>query len=166
MDTITIDASPIIFLAKINQLSVINTLFPTGISVLQCIIDEIYSYSVPIEEDLAIKDFLAQCTVHNHRKKNITASSLSDNDTILLSFAILKHIDLLITDDNVVRKVAAHENIPSIGTLGILIKTVEYDVLPPGRVLQDINDLIENHQFRISIEVYQRVRVILENIAK
>ncbi|HBE02513.1 MAG TPA: hypothetical protein DC049_08560 [Spirochaetia bacterium] len=154
---IIIDTSPIIFLSKINYLNLLNKLFFEKITIPQSPIDELYRYKIPASENLLIQKFLKNNQVVNTIEKKINSTSLSDIDNEILTHAIKNTYDLIITDDNHIRKIAAHEKILAIGTLGVLIKLIEKKILKADIVKQEINNLIEYHGLRISLDVYKKV---------
>ena len=164
INRIIIDASPIIFLSKTGVLELINTLLSKKIAVPQKVIDEIYQYDIPFGEEREISGFLKKNEIVETTRKIIQSSSLSETDNELLSYAIEKKYDLIITDDNLVRKIAKYEKIQSIGTLGILLKCTEKDILKADTAKKLINDLIEKRYMRISLDVYKNVISCLELI--
>jgi predicted nucleic acid-binding protein len=161
---IIIDTSPIIFLSKIGYLNILTEIFKRKITVTKNVINEIYKYQIPSEEDLEIKKFLKVSNIVSTSKKIINSATLSSTDNEVLSYSIENKYNLIITDDNFLRKIAKHEKITSIGTLGILLRCIDKKILKSRTVKKLLNLLIERYDFRISLDVYKNALEYIDKL--
>ena len=161
---IIIDTSPIIFLSKIGYIEIINNLFPSKISILKSVIHELFNHVIPPDEKIEIENFIKNNNSIDYSKTSINSSTLSSTDNMIITYAIQKKLQLIITDDNFIRKVARNQNIYSIGTLGMLIKCVEKKILKSDIAIKLINDLIDKYDLRISLDVYKDIIDNLKNL--
>ena len=158
---VLVDTSPIIFLSKLGLLDLLDRLFEHPVIITDAIVKEIRKNPIPAAEELTIENFLDKSVIVEATEKIINSSSLSAADNELLSYAIFNGCDLLITDDNLIRKITGYKNIPYIGTLGLILKGVQKKNITKRKAKQLIDELIEKHNFRISIKVYKKVLEIL-----
>lgn len=151
--TIVADSSPLIALASINQISLLDK-FYGSIVIPKKVFDEITIKDKPYANDLRVwsKDKIIEV-------KNITAVSFlseivdqGEAEAIVLAEEI--KVDVLLIDDNKGRKIAKLRGISTIGTLGILLK--EKLSNKEFALKTVIDNLIENG-FRISEELYKLV---------
>ncbi len=163
--TILFDAGPIIFLGKINQLWLISELFKGDILLPQIIKSEILTPLLPPAEERALTLFLKQCKIEI-TEAEFSSKALSYTDNCILTYAVRNKVDILLSDDRLVRNVAFNENIRPIGTLGILLLAMKKSLLNPQNIRGLINELIHNHKFRISIDVFEAVLDSIEDYRK
>ena len=156
------DACPVIFLGKINQLNLIFELFPGEIIVPRIIKSEICTPLLPPAEEKATTTFLNKCSIITIDKATFSSQSLSYADNCILTYALSGKIDILLSDDKLVRRVALNEKITPVGTLGVLIRAMKKAILSPDKVRELIHELIHEHSFRISIEVFEAVLKIID----
>jgi len=155
---LVVDSSPLIFLAKINQLSLISNLFNAKIIIPSQVKKEIIGSKVPPEEELLLTKFLSNKKIVNLRKPDIFAGALSFTDNCVLSLAHKEQADIILSDERLLRKVAVLEGSGVIGTLGILFHARKRSLLSRKKVLDLFGQLIEEHNFRISTSVYEAAR--------
>lgn len=160
--TVICDACPLIFLAKLNKLDLIQRLFSGDIIILSIIKEEILAQSIPAAEEAALLFFLETCKIIDQSERDFSSTTLSNADNYLLTYAIKEGADILISDDKLVRRTAAAAAIRSVGTLGILLRAMSRSILTPKCTRELINELIHTHHFRISIEVFESVLRIIE----
>jgi len=152
------DAAPLIFLAKINQLSLITELFNAEILIPSVVSKEILGPVVPPSEERVLTAFLSGCRIINIRKPFRFARALSFADNCILTLASKKQADVVLSDDRLLRKTAVIGDLRVIGTLGMLIRATKTSRLAPQKAVDLMNELVEEHNFRISIEVYEAAR--------
>lgn len=149
------DAAPLIFLVKINQLVLIPTFCDGEILVPSKVRHEILGRGIPPDEERLLAVFLSKCKVVDVKKPDLFAKALSFADNCVLTLALDAEADILIADDRLLRKVAIMEGIRVIGTLGILIWATKKQLLSSKKAHHLLNELVEEHNFRISTAVYE-----------
>ena len=152
------DAAPLIFLAKINQLSLIFGLFDAEILIPAAVEKELLGLEVPPDEERLLTGFLPSCRVLTQNKPTMFAKALSCADNCLLTLAIERQADLILSDDRLLRKTAAIEGFRVIGTIGVLIRAAKTSLLSPKKTLALLDELVRDHNFRISTSVYEIAR--------
>jgi predicted nucleic acid-binding protein len=152
------DAAPLIFLAKINQLSLIFGLFDAEILIPAAVESEVLGLEAPPDEERLLTGFLASCRVPAQRTPTMFAKALSFADNCILTLAIEKQADLILSDDRLLRKTAAIEGFRVIGTIGVLIRAAKSCILAPQKTVALQDELVRDHNFRISTRVYEIAR--------
>jgi predicted nucleic acid-binding protein len=148
------DAAPLIFLAKINQLSLLTELFKAEIFLPSAVRKEILGPEVPPDEERVLTAFLSGCKVVNLRKPAKFAQALSFADNCILTLATREGAAMVLSDDRLLRKTAVIEGFGVIGTLGILLRAATSSLIGAEVTKTFIQQLVENHNFRISTTVY------------
>ena len=113
---------------------------------------------VPPSEERMLTAFLSDCRVVNLRKPVRFAKALSFADNCILTLASKKQVDMVLSDDRLLRKTAVIEGLRVIGTLGILIRVTKTSCLAPKKGVDLMDELVEEHNFRISTGVYEAAR--------
>ena len=162
---IIIDTCPIIFLSKIYALNILPELFPGGITTIKKVRDELNRGVIPGDVSIEINKFLKNIEIVDTNESVITSSTLSRTDNELITYAINNRFDLMITDDNLLRRVSQHENLKTIGTLGLLVQCAKKKTRSVEIIRTYIDDLIKKHKMRISVELYSDIINILDEIA-
>ena len=152
--TLVADAAPLIFLAKINQLSLLTELFKAEILVPSAVNKEILGPEVPPDEERVLTAFLSGCKVVNLRKPIKFAQALSFADNCILTVATRQGAAMVLSDDRLLRKTAVIEGFGVIGTLGVLLRASKNSLLKAEAAKSLIQQLVEDHNFRISTTVY------------
>lgn len=148
------DASPLIFLGKIGQLGLIPMLFPGKPWVPASVREELLIPPISPAEEAALLEFLKSCQIVAVTKPTHFAAALSKADNEVLTLAVRRKANFIFTDDRLLRQLALVEGIRPMGTLGILLRSLEKGFLTKSKTRQWIETLVQQHQFRISIEVY------------
>ena len=149
------DAAPLIFLTKINQLVLIPMFCDGEIYVPSKVRHEILGRVIPPDEERLLAAFLSKCKVVDVKKPDLFAKALSFADNCVLTLACNAKADIIVADDRLLRKVAIMEGIRVIGTLGILIWATQKQLVPSKKAHHLLNELVEEHSFRISTAVYE-----------
>jgi len=157
MPTVVADASPLIFLAKVDQLDLVQRLLGGEILVPRAVHDELFGPLVSPVEERRLSAFLERCKVVTVRRPRIFARSLSDADNRVLTLALRMRADWILADDHLLRQVARMEGLAAIGTLGILLRSAGRDLITAEQARRIIDTLIQKHGVRVSIEVYRQV---------
>ncbi|MFC1857474.1 DUF3368 domain-containing protein [Thermodesulfobacteriota bacterium] len=152
------DGAPLIFLAKINQLQLLKTLFKAEILVPSVVVDEVLCEGRPPDEERLLKAFLTGCRILKLKKPDSFASALSSADNCILTLSFREKAEIVLSDDKLLRKIALIERFRVIGTLGILIQARKSNQLNPQDAAELLDELVRDHNFRISTRVYAAAR--------
>jgi predicted nucleic acid-binding protein len=155
---VVIDSSPVIFLGKVQCLDLVSHLLGGSLLVPEEVLAEVLVPNLPPAEERTLRAFFAQCDAVKVRRPRRLASGLSRADHAALNLAIRRSPATLLADDHLVREVARLERVPAVGTLGVLLRACRAGLLDTNRAQALVDDLIRQHHFRISIEVYQAVQ--------
>jgi predicted nucleic acid-binding protein len=71
---------------------------------------------------------------------------------------------VILSDDRLLRKTAVIEGIRVVGTIGILIRATKSSLLTAKKTVQLLDELVEEHNFRISTRVYEIARNALDKV--
>lgn len=153
--SVVVDASPLIFLAKLRRLDLVPRVLGREIRVAESVRGEALSPRVDSREADVLTAFFARCSVETVRSHRRFAAALSQADNDTLALALRCRATLLLCDDRVVRAVAEAEGIRVLGTLGLLLRTMREKHISPSETRQSVDSLVRLHNFRVSVEVYQ-----------
>jgi predicted nucleic acid-binding protein len=151
------DASPLIFLAKLNQLDLIKGMLGEEIVVLQCVVDEVATVHSDALETRRLNQFLKSVRIVSHLSEEKTTGPLSRNDCSSLEWALENGVDYFLIDERLLRRAARAENLKVIGLLGLLVRAGQQGLLAKEEVRQLIDDAIGLYGLRISVRLYQRL---------
>jgi len=157
MKVVVCDASPLIFLAKLDRLSLISSVLGGSVFVLKCIADEVLSDSAGPQERARLDEFLEQVQIVDFEVSRPSSRSLSRSDQSVLAWAIENRADWLVADERMLRRIAFVERIRVVGFLGLLIAAAQRGILSQSQARLAIDDAISKHGCRISIDLYQRL---------
>jgi predicted nucleic acid-binding protein len=160
-----LDASPLIFLAKLNRLDLIAPISGVTLHLSTLVQNEVLGSGVAEAESQAVKDFLIRCRVHPSAKARAYAAALSAADNATLALAIHLKADLLVADDCILRAMAEAQGIRPLGTLGVLLGAQQRKILSARETRRLLDALIALHGFRISINVYQAALARIQTIS-
>jgi len=149
------DACPIIFLAKLDRLPLIQDVFPGSIVMPESVKHELVRNALPFHEGQRIEAFLKRCRVETVRTRQYAASALSRADQHVLALAAEHPRSLILTDDSLVRRIARAEGRPVAGTLGVIIRAADAGILSRHEASRDVEALVGEHKLRISVDLYQ-----------
>jgi len=151
------DASPLIFLAKLNRLDLIASVLHGEIVVLDCVRRELLTEKIhPLEEE-RIRRFLETTRNPVFNAVFSPSFSLSSSDQSTLSWAIQNHADWLLADERLLRRIAREQGIAVVSFCGLLVQAAKAGFLSAEEVRADIDTAISRHHFRISIRLYQAI---------
>jgi len=152
------DAAPLIFISKINQLSLISRLFNPEILIPAAVRNEILGPEVPPDEERLLTGFLSNCHILTLLKPTRFAKALSFADNCILTLALEKQADMILSDDRLLRKTAVIEGFQVIGTIGVLIRAAKLSFTSQKKTVKLLDELVKDHNFRISTQVYEITR--------
>jgi predicted nucleic acid-binding protein len=89
---------------------------------------------------------------------------MSCADSEVITLAIRKKADYILADDRIVRDVASVEGIRPMGTLGIILKAYSKKLLSLEKAQDSFYALVRQHNFRISIKVYDAFKEKLRTL--
>ncbi|MBN2685993.1 MAG: DUF3368 domain-containing protein [Pontiellaceae bacterium] len=158
------DAAPLIFLAKLNRLQLMRALFGPEIYIPSQVAEEILRPPLPPGEELLLQRFIDAVSVINTEVIRNNPQALSIADFAVHQLAVERNADLVLSDDKLLRSLLIAEGIRPTGTLGILIHAVKKNLQTKETVRKQIDTLIRQYHFRISIELYEHILEILEQI--
>ena len=161
---IVADSAPLIFLAKINQLPLLTGLFKAEILVPVVVRNEILGPEVPPDEERLLTGFLSGCQVVALRKPTRFAQALSYADNCILTLAVKERANMVLSDDRLLRKTAVIEGLRVVGTIGILIRAAKVSLLTAKKSVELLDELVEEHNFRISTRVYEIARSAIDKV--
>ena len=161
--TAVADASPLIFLAKVRRLDLVEKLLGKDIRVARSVRGEILAHGADPEETRILEAFLARCSVEDVRHPRRFALALSRADNDCLTLAVRCRATAILCDDRLLRLTAETEGIRPIGTLGLVLRALRRGILSKAETKQLVDVLVRAHGFRISIEVYQAVVAQIES---
>jgi len=151
---IVIDASPIIFLGKLDRLGLFDALELGSRLVPDAVQAELLGPSAPPVLRPSLERFIATCEVVAVAGPPIAGPALSFADRCVLALAIERKARLLVADDLPLRKLAEVYGVTPLGTLGVLLLAIKRGILSPDEVLDDAHSLVSRHGFRVGIETY------------
>lgn len=156
------DASPLVFLGKIRQLDLLEELFGSPILVPALVWEEVLGPSAPLDEQRALERFLHHARIEETGPEEASVPGLSRADRAALALAKKRDADLLLADDRLLRRIAEIEGVRPLGTLGVLLQASRKRLIPRVAAEGLVLELIREHGFRISIEVFAAVQQELD----
>lgn len=164
--TICLDASPLIFLAKLGRLQLLADLALGRCLVPEAVKAELLVPGVAPELQPGLQQFLEGCDSVAVENPPAFSSALSHADRCVLALAITRQAALVVADDLPLRKLLVLHRLRPLGTLGLLLLAAKRGLLPPSAAQESLQLLVTRHQFRVSVEVYadfqRRVRLLAE----
>ena len=133
------NASPLIFLSKINQISLLKKLF-TSILISKEVKDEIFVESKP--ETIDIANAIKQGWIKVVEVKDNIPIGIEGGESSVINLA-KERKDKLIIDDSIAIKVAKAFDIETIRTTTIIFMAVEKDIINKKQAISLINKLID-----------------------
>lgn len=118
MSVVVCDASPLIFLAKLDQLDLIPSVLGSRVFVLQCVVSEVLSASAKSVEGKRLNAFCNRAEVVDFEEPTTAAGALSRSDQLTLAWAVGNKADWIVADERLLRRVAIGEGVAVIGFLG------------------------------------------------
>jgi len=155
--TVVADASPLIFLGKIQRLALIRRVLGDDVVVPQQIREEVLARPLDHAESVELERFLAAACVERVDSPRDFAAGMSRADNATMTLAVRLEADLLLTDDRTVRRLATVEGVRPLGTLGVLLLALRRGLVDRAEVRRLVDDLVRSHGFRIGVELYAAV---------
>jgi len=162
MNVVVCDASPLIFLAKLDRLSLIEQVLGGRVVVLRCVVEEAMpEHADPVEKN-RLGRFFEMADIVDYEVGEGASAALSRSDRSTLRWARENEADWLVVDERMLRRVARDEGLAVIGFLGILIGAVDCGILSAREVREAVDEAVGEHGCRISVAVYRRILAELD----
>ena len=155
MNIVVADACPVIFLAKLNRLALIQQVFPGTILLPESVWTELVRASIPADEQRRIGEFLDHCRIESIHTPCPPASALSLADRHVLTLAGRHRHSIILTDDSLVRRIALSQGQAVAGTLGLIVRAVRAKLMTQTEAIQTVEELVTKHRLRIAVDLYQ-----------
>lgn len=121
------EASPLIFLAKINRLELIESVTLRKPVVLQGVMEEVLSdRAMPVEAE-RLRKWRSAATVVDYTGSIVSSEALSSTDHSSLAWAVENRAEWLQADERLLRRFARERGIQGIGFCGLLLQAVRMD---------------------------------------
>ena len=151
------NASPLIFLAKVDGLGLLKPLIPGRWVVLQCVVEEILGERAAAVEAERLRRWLGEVEVIDFDGSLFPTRALSRSDRASLAWAVGNRADWLLADDRLLRRFAREHGLGVIGFCGVLVKAVEHRLLDARKARDLIDQAVERHGLMISVALYRRI---------
>lgn len=151
------DSSPLIFLAKTGSLDLIGKVLPGRLVVLGCVVGEILGDRAAAVESDRLRTWLEEVDLIEYEGSLFPASALSRSDQSTLAWAVNHEAAWLVADERLLRRVARQRGIRVIGFCGILVKAAERGLLTSRECRRLIDEAVDHHGLRISVNLYRRI---------
>ena len=155
---IVCDASPLIFLAKLNELDLIELALGARPIVHSCVVREVLSERAAPVETERLQTWLRTVEVVDDAGTLIESQALSLSDRTSLAWALEHGADWFLVDERLLRRFAKERGIRVIGFCGLLLRAGEQGLFKKTEVQKLLDTSIREHGFRISIQLYQHIR--------
>jgi uncharacterized protein len=148
---LVVDASPLIALAGIDRLDVLQSLF-SEIIVPPAVLLEISKHDKPHSQELLERFRDYETPVRNRVAVDFLQNDLGCGESEAIVLAI-ECSSILLVDDSKARRFAQAEGIPIIGTIGVLLQGKKTGLI--SNVQHELDSLITNN-IRISNDLYKQ----------
>ena len=149
-----VNSSPLIFLAKINRLDLLNKLFDEVIIPKAVYEEAVLNGKRDKTEIIKNLNWIKVEEVKNRRLINFLMNFLDYGESEVIAYAVENNIDLVVLDDKDARKIAREFDLKVIGTLGILIISKKKGYI---NELKPIIEKLVDNNFRISEKLLRRI---------
>ena len=160
------NASPLIFLAKIEKLDLLNI---HEIIIPKQVYEEISKGAEAGKEDAQKIQALVEKNIFKIEEaeinKEIEKHSIGIGEKATISLAINKKIDTVLLDERKARRIAKFYNLNPKGTLGILINACNSNQITKKELKESIKKLVEEG-YRINEELIFKLLNDIENFDK
>ena len=156
--TVVCDASPLIVLAKLDRLNLLNPLFGRDVVVLECVANEVTSRRASVIETQRLTRFFETgAQVVPFSESDVESKSLSKCDQSVLTYALSHSVDWLVVDERLLRRIAIEKGVAVVGTLGVLVESANRRLISRAEARANLQQAVGSHNLRISVALYQRI---------
>ena len=150
---IVINASPLIFLAKIGMLDLLKS---HKLIIPSQVYDEIFKGgNIDIEDVFTIRSLVSQKRIMVEESeiiKDLEKQNLGLGEKAAISLAVKKKINLILIDERKARKIAKFYRLKTRGTIGVLIEALHNKKISKREFVDSIQKLIKEG-YRIKEEL-------------
>ncbi len=149
------NSSVLIALSSIGQLELINQRFPDGVLLPKAVWKEVVETGVgrPGAEQVAKTSWLTIRLVTNTILVASLRLELDEGESEAIALFLEEPVQAILIDEKSARKVAKRLNLPTLGTVGILIWAKQQGLISSLKKQLDILQTVG--QFHLSYSVYQ-----------
>ena len=146
---IVTNASPLIFLSKIDSLGLLQ----------QCFSQILVAPAVVSETGLDLPDFIEQSGLSEVGEAFVRGAlgTLHRGELETLMLARERKINLVAVDDSAARRKAVQMGFQPIGTVGLLVLGQRRGLLAAPTAAEKLDQLVERHGLYLSIEILRQV---------
>ena len=153
--SVVADSSPLIFLAKIDKLSLLSQLYGNRLVIPEPVKAEVLRPKLRSDDAYILSKFIEGCMVLPVPRIRCFAQALSAADNAALTLAVRRKAERLLVDERLMRRIAEAEGIIATGTIGILFAGVKAQIISPNEATDDLRRLVLSAGFRIAVSVYE-----------
>ncbi len=164
-----INATPLIYMAKLGKLSLIHQLYPNIITSNE-VKKEVLNPNAPEYNalEMAFKQWISVENAHdaNLIEKLYRSNRLHLGEASIIALALERNDPntLLFIDDLAARTIAKSLGLKVSGTLGILIDSTLHSLLSKEETLKLLDQLFLKTPFRISLKLYKHIESTIKNL--
>lgn len=154
-EPVVVDSGPLITLATIGRLTLLQDLF-REIVVPQAVYDEVVAHGSgePGSVETSAATWIRMYHVRDELAVNLLQESLGAGESEAIVLAQELHAKYAIIDDALARRRAEHVGLRLTGTLGVLLMAKAAGLIP---AVKPILDELRSTDFRMSDRVYRNV---------
>ena len=148
---VVVNASPIIFLSKLNALDLLVDLFPE-VLIPRAVVKEVGG--IPVPEKAHVLD------VSLPGRKFVLGAlgRLHEGELEVIVLALERSADLVLLDDLAARRKAKRMGLQVMGTVGLILTAFRNQKVAREQSLEFLEDLTKKHGFFISKDVLGKVK--------
>ena len=154
------DTTPLISLMKVDCLEILQSLFGK-VMIPSAVYDELTSNPKYPEEALKIQssDYILQEAVMNHQSVDdlMGNNGLDIGESEAIIMVMEQNADLLLIDEHKGRQTAKEMGITVVGTIGLLLRAYDKELMDSDEVWSAVNTIIKN-EIRISDSLVEIVK--------
>ena len=144
-DVAVVNASPFIFLSRADLLSLLQTVAPR-VSVPAEVVAEVLAKGAETRTAKALAgaawlERLSPCSI----PRSVESWDLGPGESAVLSHGLMRSGSLVVLDDLQARRCAASLGLPTIGTLGLVLRAKRRGVVPAARPV--VEQLVEGGMY-------------------
>ena len=150
------DTTPISSLYRIGHLYLLHDLFERVIlpSAVMSELLQLKKWGYDLQE-ISLSSWIEVKTVSNQEYLSQLNHILDAGEAEAIALAKELHAELLLTDEMKGRAIAKKEGLQIVGTLGILLSSKNFGLIP--KIQQPLDALIHEANFRISDSLYKEI---------
>lgn len=148
---VVVNASPIIFLSKLNALDLLVDLFPE-VLIPRSVVKEVGDISIP--EKAQVMDV----SLPGRKFVMGALGRLHEGELEVIVLALERNADLVLLDDLAARRKAKRMGLQVMGTIGLILSAFRNQKVTREQSLEFLEDLTKKHGLFISKDVLGKVK--------